>query len=147
MNRARGSFTVEASLLMTIIIPVLTALIYGSFYLHDSAVMQGAACELAAMAGNLDGDPDQEALLRDKKEELLRGRLLGTGQGSVSLTVTVSEVQVSCEGNFYIPGLVSRLLSQNLVPVEKSWSRKLYHPAETIRRIRGFKALADAAKG
>lgn len=147
MKRARGSFTVEASLLMTIIIPVLVSLIYGSFYLHDCAVMQGAACELAAMASNLQGDPNRESLLQKKKEELLQGRLLGTRQGTISLTVSDSKVQVSCEGKFYIPGLVSHLLSQNLVSIEKSWNRKLYHPTETIRKIRGIKALADTAKG
>lgn len=73
MKRARGSFTVEASLLMTIIIPVLVSLIYGSFYLHDCAVMQGAACELAAMASNLQGDPNRESLLQEKRRSCCRG--------------------------------------------------------------------------
>ena len=54
-------------------------LLYGSFYLHDCAVMQGAACELAAVGSTLRTEPDREALMEQKRKKLLQGRLLGTG--------------------------------------------------------------------
>lgn len=147
MAEEKGSFTVEAALLMTLIIPVLTALLYGSFYLHDCAVMQGAACELAAVGSTLRTKPDREALMEQKRKKLLQGRLLGTRDSSMTLAVSESEVKVSCSGNFYVPGLVGRLLGEDLGRIEKSWTRKLQDPAGTIRKVRGLRAMLDAAKG
>ena len=46
----RASFTVEAALLMTIILPVLLALIYYGFFLHDKGVLNGAAQQITAQA-------------------------------------------------------------------------------------------------
>ncbi len=147
MGRARGSFTVEAALLMTILLPVLVALIYGGFYLHDCAVMQGAACELAAAGSTLAQEANRQQLLEEKRTKLLQRRLLGTRQGEMSLSVSDTEIKVTCRGNFYIPGLISHLLNKDLVSIEKSWTRKLYHPTETIRKIRGLQKLVEAAKG
>ena len=147
MAEEKGSFTVEAALLMTLIIPVLTALLYGSFYLHDCAVMQGAACELAAVGSTLRTKPNREALMEQKRKKLLQGRLLGTRDSSMTLAVSETEVKVSCSGNFYVPGLVGRLLGEDLGRIEKSWTRKLQDPAGTIRKVRGLRAMLDAAKG
>ena len=50
---AQASFTVEAALLMTVILPVLIALLITGFYLHDRAFLQGVTTELCAMQSNL----------------------------------------------------------------------------------------------
>lgn len=139
----RGSFTVEASLLMTIILPVLVALIYTGFYIHDSAILQGAACEVAAMGSNLAMEEDRESILYRKMEELKTGRLLGTREVAASLSISKTRVSVSYSGNFYVPGMIGRLLSGNSLRIEKSWSRKLYHPADEIRKIRGLQKMAE----
>jgi hypothetical protein len=47
---ARASFTVEAAMLMTLVLPVLLALIYLGLFLHDKGVLNGAAQETAAIA-------------------------------------------------------------------------------------------------
>ena len=50
---AEASFTVEASALMTIILPVLIVILLAGFYLHDSAYLQMTATELCAMGSNM----------------------------------------------------------------------------------------------
>ena len=49
----RGSFTVEASLIMTILLPVLAAILYLGFCDHDRGILMGAACEITATADNM----------------------------------------------------------------------------------------------
>ena len=39
----KGSFTVEISLIMSLLIPLLMCLIYLGFYMHDRAFLEGAA--------------------------------------------------------------------------------------------------------
>ena len=48
--RAQASFTVEAAMLMCVILPVLLALLYLGMFLHDKGVLNGAAQEVAATA-------------------------------------------------------------------------------------------------
>ena len=85
--------------------------------------------------------------MEQKRKKLLQGRLLGTRDSSMTLAVSETEVKVSCSGNFYVPGLVGRLLGEDLGRIEKSWTRKLQDPAGTIRKVRGLRAMLDAAKG
>lgn len=143
----KGSFTVEAALLMTIILPVLIALIYIGFYVHDSAVIQSVLCETAAMGSNLEGDPEREALLEKKKEELLKGRLIVAQQVSAELSVTDSKIVLNSDGTFCFPGMISQLVNGGSSDIQKKCERKLYHPAETIWKIRGIKTLADTVMG
>lgn len=143
----RGSFTVEASLLMAVILPVLAALIYTGFYIHDSALLQGAACEIASMGSNLSQEADCGRLLKQKMEELKDRRLLGTRDSEGVLSLGENQVSVSYNGDFYVPGFISHLLNGNSLKIEKAWSRKLYHPADTIRKVRGLQKMVEMAEG
>ena len=51
-----GSFTVEAALLMTVLIPLLTALIYLGFYQHDKVWIANKTRTEAMEAAALDQD-------------------------------------------------------------------------------------------
>ena len=46
----KGSFTVEISLIMSLLSPLLMCLIYLGFYMHDRAFLEGAALEAACTA-------------------------------------------------------------------------------------------------
>lgn len=143
----KGSFTVEAALLMTMIIPVLVSLIYAAFYLHDGAVLQGIACEISAMGSNLAQEKDREDRLNRAKDQLVSSRLLGTGNKKISFELGENKISAAYSGTFAVPGLVMKFFNGNTLKIEKSWSRELYHPAESIRKIRGWSYLADAVKG
>ena len=75
---AKGSFTVEAALLMTVLLPVIVSLIYTAFFLHDRTLLQGAACEVAAMGSNLSEEKDIDQILEKIKNQVMSARLLGT---------------------------------------------------------------------
>lgn len=55
----KGSFTIEASLIMSVVVTCLIFLIYGGLYLHDKVTLEGAA-ELAAEKGRLLMTEDQD---------------------------------------------------------------------------------------
>ena len=50
MKNQKGSYTVEASLLMGMILSVLVSVIYIGFWYHDKSFLQSAAYETACAA-------------------------------------------------------------------------------------------------
>ena len=70
-TRLAAVFTVEAALLMALILPVLLSLIYLGFLDHDRGVLQGAACEAASLADNSALDKARADKLRTLTEEIL----------------------------------------------------------------------------
>lgn len=140
---ADGSFTVEAALLMTILIPVLVSLIYAGFYIHDRALLQGVACEIAALGSNLAEEQGAERILNEKKEILIAGRLLGTRKGRTAVSHGKDRTSAVCSGTFVLPGLIARFFRLNEKKLERSWSRSRCSPADLIRKIRGVKYMAD----
>lgn len=142
----KASFTVEAALLMTILLPTLVALLYMIFYVHDGSVMQGAACEAAAMGSNLILEDDRERILEEKAGGLAAGRFLGTKGTKKTVTVGKNQVSVQYSGSFSVPGLVAGLIAGNELSVQRGWERKVFHPAEEIRKIRGLKDMIDTIR-
>lgn len=142
----QGSFTVEAALLMTILLPVLVSVIYLSFYIHDRAVLQGIGCEIGAMGSNLRQEKRAEAILKEKQRELSKNRLLGTRNMEKSLSVSEHQISVTFSGSYLFPGLIRKLIGGNRLGIRRSWSRELYHPAKLIRKIRGLNDMVDTLK-
>lgn len=139
-----GSFTVEAALLMSIMLPMLTALIYGTFYVHDNGVMQGIVCELAAMGSNLSQEKNRTAELEKRRKALAKSRFLDTRQVSVSVSADGDQAAASGSGEFYFPGLVRKLFQGSTKKISKSWERELLRPANKIRKVRGLEYVAEA---
>lgn len=142
----QGSFTVEAALLMAILLPVLVSVIYLSFCLHDRAVLQGISCEIGAMGSNLRQEKKAEAMLNEKQRALTENRLLGTKNIVKSLSVSDNRVSVTFSGSYPFPGLIMRLMGGNQLQIWRSWSRELYRPAKLIRKIRGLNDMVDTLK-
>ncbi|MDO5344736.1 MAG: pilus assembly protein [Lachnospiraceae bacterium] len=145
-SMVKASFTVEAAMIMTVLLPVLAAVIYMVFYVHDAAVIQGAACETAAMGGNLLLEENRESVLQEKGNALVTERLLGTKAGSAVLSVGKDQISVHYKGSFKIPGLIAGLVTGNELSVEKTWNKKIFHPAEEIRKIRGLEYMINTIR-
>lgn len=73
----KGSFTVEISLIMSLLIPLLMCLIYLGFYMHDRAFLEGAALEAACTASLYAGEEMQEDYTESREQALLKERLFG----------------------------------------------------------------------
>ena len=139
-GRLGASFTVEASLLMGIILFVLVSLIYEGFYLHDSAAAQAAVCELAAAASNHWPEKDGEAALMRLRGDLEKNGWTAAEARSLSLSAGRDAVSASFTGSVRVPG-AAPFLGEGDLSITKSRSRSILKPADLIRRGRGIKAL------
>ena len=140
-------FTVEAALLMTIILPVLIAILMAGFYLHDEVYLQGICQEAAEMAINLKDEKTADAKAGKLLNQRLSSALVWGRDSSGDISGDGNEVRVSCTAAFvtiepYYPGkeyLAGRLMG--------SCTRRIYDPADLIRKVRGIQYLADELLG
>lgn len=140
MNRKfKASYTVEAALLFPFILGVIVLLIYGSFFIHDRAVMDAAANQ-AAIRGSEITSPygDIFSKVRDTGEYETEGRLLATKNLNMDIMVDSKEVKVTYTGDFVIPKGVILVPGMNMAGTEISVQGKSSRidPAGFIRECR-----------
>lgn len=138
----KGSFTIEAACVMSLVLLVLMGVLYLSFFVHNRAWLTAAACE-SALTGSMegvrkDGQPQEAASVRSR--ELGNVGFFGaenlTGQvnGGKEIKVTYTADTVSGFG-----GLKWKLAvdgsSRVVRPVE--WIRKIRAASEVIAEIGG----------
>ena len=140
--RLKGSYTVEAALIMSILIPLLAAVIYLGFYVHNKAVLQEAACRIVS-AGSLNQTEGKGLqVMEEIKQDILGSRLIGMPEvrGEVSEGSTLN---ASFSGSFYIPGLVMRIFCGKRMEITVNKSMKNIQPVKTLQIIRSIEKLLD----
>lgn len=140
---AKGSYTVEAALLMGVILPILVCLIYVGFLWHDQAFLQAAAHETVCWA-SLHPEEEKTASVM---ESLTNGRMLGTTKIRISGSAGEKEATVSGTGQFEMPGLLTDLFQKTGVNVTAKVSMNTEKPSRRIQKIRGMMKIADAIRG
>lgn len=141
---APAVFTVEAAMLMMIILPVLLAMIYLGYLEHDRGVLQASASETAALADNSAPDPDRSSALKKRAAALGKEAVLATKDLESSFSLNKNFVQVTYSGTITVPGLLPQLFGSENLSSGRSCSRKLFHPADTIRKIRGLEYISSS---
>jgi len=144
--RARGSFTVEATLIMTILLPILTALIYTGYYYHDRGVLQAAACEVAACADNLQDTKDLQNKLNQLAVSLTDSRSIAVSSLRRTVSLSDSRVEVTCSGTLSLPGLIAPLFGKSTLSIRETCRRDLTQPTDIIRKARGVEYVMDTLK-
>ena len=139
-------FTVEAAMIMTIVLPVLTVILIAGFCLHDSAMLQSDACAAAAAASNLRTYKNRDADLNAYTSEMGQQGFIWMEESSISAQAGEKSSSAAGEGRFPLPGLIRRFFYDRMQRVSASWSRTMYHPAAMIRVMRGAKYLLDDLK-
>jgi hypothetical protein len=142
-GRMRGSYTIEAALLMTIVIPVLTGILYLGFYLHNCALLKCAAYETAVYASLYGEKEECRELVERRSRELISGRLLGTRGVSGNTLVEEDRVTVQYKGQMQLPGLVMRYTSGSVLEIKGSASLALLKPGSTVVRLRSLEKIAE----
>lgn len=96
----KGSFTVEASLLMPAILFCLLFVIAMAVYVHDRSVMESAACEICLKGeGMLPlGEHAAEERMERTARELLNGRLLFTKNLQADAEIGLMHITVQIRG-------------------------------------------------
>ncbi len=139
-----ASYTVEAALLMGILLPVLVGIIYMGFYLHDRGFLQGAAHEAAACLC-LKAD-DQTANLTGAVEALPAGRTLGVPSVSANIGPRERQVSVTYEGSLRIPGMAADLFGQGALTVRSGVTLTVERPSRRIQKIRGVYKVINSVR-
>ncbi len=143
----RASFTVEISLLMTVILPVLFSLILLGFYLHDKAILEGAVWETASMGFNLKEYDSWEGDTKKVLASTTGQGMTWTSKGSTSCSVSEEQVSAGAEGSFKLPALVSRFLGKSSLTLKAQGRRDILCPQRVIRRVRGVHYLWTLLEG
>lgn len=133
----KGSFTVEAACVMSLVLLVLFGMLYLSFFVHNRAWLTAAACE-AALSGSMEGVKKEDKVYETAN---VRARELGSQGffGAENLTAQVEtgkKVRVSYAADTIsgFGGFQWKLQVQG--------ESKIIQPVKWIRRL---KAAADLA--
>ena len=142
----KASYTLEAALLFPFILAVIVLIIYGSFFIHDRAVLDIAANE-AAIRGSEVTDPEGDIFtkVRETGKRETDGRLLATDNLAMDVKVDGKEVKVSYTGDFKIPKGVILVPGMNMkgtvITVEGRSTR--VDPSGFIRECRMVEARME----
>lgn len=130
--KKQGSFTIEATLLMVLIIGVMVFIIYATFYTHDRAVLSKCAY-IAAFRGSQiqTGDGDIRRESEECANQLPDKRLLGRWELDTKVIILPQEVEVSYIGYMKIPGglLLEKVLQRS------NWNAEIVCRAKRIDEI------------
>lgn len=139
-NLKKGSFTVEAACVMSLVLFVLMGVLYLSFFVHNRAWLTAAACE-SALTGSMeavrkDGQPEEAASVRSRELGNVgffgAENLTGQVQSGKEMKVTYTADTISGFGNLRWRLAVNGS-SRVIRPTD--WIRKVKAAAEVIEEI------------
>lgn len=133
----RGSYTVEAAVVMSLTVFVLASLILCTFYIHDRAVLQCMVCETAAAGSGFATDAERKEAAKTAAARIRAARFLGSRRLDGNAATGENEVTVVWNAEYPVPGFAAPYLSGNTIKVSKSWTSRILDPADTIRKIKG----------
>lgn len=134
----RGSYTVEAAVVFSLVFFVLTALIFYGFLIHDRAVSQSAACEAASAGSNFILEKERKEAADAVRSQIGEDRFLGSRDINRRIDIGSGSVHALWQGSYTVPGFTAKYLSGNVFSVRGSWSTKIPDPADMIRKIKGI---------
>lgn len=138
-KRKRGSFTVEASLLMVILIPLIVSLIYLGFWLHDRTFLQGAAYEIAGAGILCDSRKEACKAMAAKKREVSQGMMFGTETVWCKLEEDEREIRVSLYAEVRIPGIAGPFFGKSRMRIRGETSFKRQRGTSAILKLSSIK--------
>ncbi len=143
----KGSYTVEASIVVTVTILVLGALIILTFYVHDRAVSQALMCEAAAIGSNTATVEKRTKAVEEAKKQITASRFLGSRDVESSVSAGKKKVSASFDARYPVPGFAAQYFSGGELSIDTAWDCDVYDPAGAIRLIRFGKAMIGSVKG
>ena len=134
--RFQGSYTVEAALLMAVLIPLLAGVLYLGFYMHDKAFMKSAAYE-AAILENMDGK---------REPGKINDGLLGIRGAGLEVSGDNRRVSAEASGTFLLPGFVAEFFCGGQLQLSAFAEQRVTDPGRTLIRLRLAKRFAEEVK-
>ena len=141
-----AGFTVEAALLMVVILPVLLAILYYGFYLHDKGVLNGAAQQITAQA-DLNSWKKSGNIRLGKQAKVLESYTGASKNVSSSVSASQEKASVQYKASMSLPGFLLNLFGKGSLDTGASASRTILCPADLIRKIRGLEYVSSLLNG
>ncbi len=136
-NYLKGSYTVEAAVVVTTTIFVLAALILCTFYIHDRGVLQSMVCEAAVVGSNFSTEEERSEEMQKVTEQINGDRFLGSREISGNAASSAKRVTASWDAEYPVPGFASKYLAGGKLEIKQIWTSKILDPADAIRKIKG----------
>lgn len=135
--KLKGSYTIEASLLMPLIIGTIIILLFISFYLHDNAVIKEGTIILAnkyTNERNLSNEEIKQRLQEDCQQAILN-KVLVTKNITTDIQVEKKMITVSCSGIFQFPSIfiTQTIFNSDSLNISTTKSMKRANPVTFIR--------------
>lgn len=127
----RGSFTIEAALLMTVIIPVLTGLIYLGIYQHDKAWLLGRMQTTAV----------EMAVNKESSGTVKWNGIIGGEQLTGTVSRQKNKVKAAVKGSFFVPGLVMKFFAGGRLSLDCSVEKPVIEAKKEIQKFRNLERL------
>lgn len=146
----KGSYTLEATLIMPMILSILVLLIYWAFYLHDRAILSAAAYTAALRGSQMISGENISDEVNKCSKDLINNRLLITKGIEQRVEVKGDTIAVSYEGSINIPDgvLLNRSFAAGAggIPVSAKGSAKKNDAVKFINSCRFIEHTLNKGK-
>lgn len=136
----KGSYTIEASLLMPLILGTIVIILYMSFFLHDRAVITEGTIILANHYTNEKKLSNSQIRnnIKEESNQVIKQKTIVTRDIKIKIDVADKNISVTCNGNFYFPSMyiVSTIWGHKNYSISATKSIKRDDPVQVIRTCR-----------
>lgn len=143
----KGSYTIEAALLMPLIIGTIVILLFISFYMHDNAVIKEGTIILANKYTNEKklSNGDIKQTLQEDSEQVILSKVIVTRNITTDIQVENKKITVSCRGIFQFPSIFisQTVFNKGSLTVTASKSIKREDPVAFIRNCKLIEGLIN----
>ena len=141
-----GSLTVEAALVMPIIVYIILLMVIFMLYMYNRSVMEDAAILAVKQVVYYEEDKTNSEMVRivkEKCEESLKERLIGMDKVTVDVSVGKMQSRVKLKGRLVIAGSGIMGYSVPFETIEVSAKSDRLRPGQFIRTVRKGKKIKD----
>lgn len=117
-KRLRGSFTVEAAVIIPLILMVLGVALHVLFYYHDKNILMGTVHETVAYGAGLEAT--EEATLENYFNQRIKGKLMLFTQVENEIQIEDKKVSITCIArkssmSLQVEGVINRTDPENYI--------------------------------
>lgn len=141
MNNNKGMVTIEACIIIPVILSISVLLMWMGLYYYNQTVIANAASVAAiegARCANKSND-EISSISREKAEALLSERLISMDEVGISVIVEYGLVTVTIKGNMSVPGF----LVMGDVYDESGWGINIAREAPRLRNAEFIRTIVN----
>jgi CRISPR/Cas system CSM-associated protein Csm3 (group 7 of RAMP superfamily) len=138
--KLKASFTIEAALLMPLIIGTIVVLLYMSFFLHDNAVITEGTILLANRYTNerkLTNTQIKQKIINEKQQSI-ESKVLAAKNIATAVEVNDKKISITCNATFEFPSmyLIRQIFNQRTLSITTTKTINRANPVAFIRNCR-----------